>query len=53
MLLIKATNLFTLCTYGQYVCSQGRIYPGKKGFVAEGQLLISLFSIKPHFLLRL
>ena len=27
--------------------------PSKKGSVAEGQLLISLFSIKPHFLLTL
>ena len=26
--------------------------PGKNGSVAEGQLLISLFSIKPHFLLH-
>jgi len=25
----------------------------KKGSVAEGQLLISFFSIKPHFLYRL
>jgi len=27
------------------------IQPGKTGSVAEGQLLMSLFSIKPHFLL--
>jgi len=32
---------------------QWRIKPGKKGSVAEGQLLISLFSMKPHFLIGL
>jgi len=38
--------------------SQFHVYPGahlawKNGSVAEGQLLISLFSVKLHFLLRL
>jgi len=31
---------------------QWRIKPRKKGSAAEGQLLISLFSINRHFLLR-
>jgi len=33
--------------------TQWRIYPGKNGSFAQAQLLILLFSIKLHFLLRL
>jgi len=37
----------------RYVYEQWRIWPGKKGSVIEEQLLISIFSIKLHFRLRL
>jgi len=37
----------------RYAYEQRRIWPGKTGSVIDGQLLISLYSIKLHFLLRL
>jgi len=37
----------------KHTVMQWGIQPGKKGSVSEGQLLISLFSIIPHFLLKL